>query len=107
MPVINERLGEVEIQEELGARLKMSRLGKNLSIDLLSDQTGLNRKTIMDIEAGKDARISTLLKYSRAVGLLSALGAAFPDELPEGVGLSSRGTPRVKASYYVRKKKNG
>lgn len=54
MPVIGEHLTDTEVREIVGARFKAKRLGRNITIDIISDRTGMNRKTVMDIEAGKD-----------------------------------------------------
>ena len=82
---------------EFGARLRARRLARNLTTGLLADRTGLNRKTIMDFEAGRDVRLSTVMKVLRALQLLGALNAVLPDVLPSGKALSARGQPRLRA----------
>ena len=82
---------------EIGARLRARRLERNLTTEMLAETTGLNRKTIMDLEAGRDVRLSTILKVFRAMQLLGVLNTTLPDTLPGGQALSSRGQPRMRA----------
>ena len=104
MSAIAEHLTDAEVLRVLGERLKAKRLGRNITIDFLSERTGMNRKTIMDVESGKDSRLSSVVRYLRGMSMLSTLEAAFPDELPSGDGLSSRGQPRLKASSIRRRR---
>lgn len=98
MAAITDFMTTDEIMLELGRRLKGRRLSRNVLAEQTAEQIGLNRKTIYDIEAGKDARVSSLIKLLRGLGALGALDAAVPEILPSGEGLSSRGQPRLKAS---------
>ena len=82
---------------ELGSRLRARRLERNLTTQMLADRTGLNRKTIMDLEAGRDVRLSTLIKVFRALQILGNLNLALPDTLPGHQALSVRGQPRRRA----------
>ncbi|MBU3649446.1 MAG: helix-turn-helix domain-containing protein [Limnohabitans sp.] len=82
---------------ELGARLRARRLERNITTQMLAERTGLNRKTIMDLEAGRDVRLSTVMKVFRVLQLLANLNVALPDTLPGGQALSARGQPRQRA----------
>jgi len=105
MSLMTDYMTNDEILRVLGARIKSRRLGRNIPVDQLADKSGLNRKTIMDLEAGRDVRLSSLVKLLRGLNLLATLEAAFPDVLPGGESISSRGQPRLKASG--RRRKNG
>jgi len=98
MSAITDFMTNDEIMHLLGERMRSRRLGRNIPVDLLAEKSGLNRKTIMDMEAGKDVRLSSLVKMMRGLNMLASLEAAFPDVLPGGESISSRGQPRVKAS---------
>ena len=74
--------------------------------DQLAEATGLNRKTIMELEAGRDVRLSTVIKVFRVMHLLGILNTALPDTLPGGEALSARGQPRVRAYRLTAKKTN-
>jgi transcriptional regulator with XRE-family HTH domain len=97
MTSIADFLTDKENMVELGARLRSRRLERNLSADRLAEQTGLNRKTILDLEAGRDVRLSTVLKVFRALQLLGTLNMTLPDTLPSHEALSARGQPRLRA----------
>lgn len=97
MSSIADFLTDQENMIEIGARLRARRLERNLTTEMLAETTGLNRKTIMDLEAGRDVRLSTILKVFRSMQLLGVLNTALPDTLPGGQALSSRGQPRMRA----------
>lgn len=103
MSTISDFMTNDEIMHLLGERMRSRRLARNIPVDQLADKTGLNRKTIMDLEAGRDVRLSSLVKLLRGLNTLAALEAAFPDVLPGGESISSRGQPRIKASSGRRK----
>jgi len=96
-----------EVLRELGRRFKNLRLGRNTLIDDLADRSVVNRKTILAFEEGDDIRLSSLLKVMRGLGTLSSLEAAFPDVLPGGEGISTRGQPRQKAATTGKRKQHG
>jgi transcriptional regulator with XRE-family HTH domain len=97
MTSIGDFLADFENMAEFGVRLRARRLARNLTTETLAERTGLNRKTIMDLEAGRDVRLSTVMKVLRALQLLGALNTALPDVLPSGEALSARGQPRLRA----------
>jgi transcriptional regulator with XRE-family HTH domain len=97
MAFIGDFLTDSENMSELGARIRARRLERNLTTEDIAQATGLNRKTIMELEAGRDVRLSTVIKVFRAMHLLSILNTALPDTLPGAEALSSRGQPRLRA----------
>lgn len=97
MSAIADFLTDSENMVELGSRLRSRRLERNLTTQMLAEKTGLNRKTIMELEAGHDVRLSTVIKIFRAMHLLGVLNATLPDALPSGQALSARGQPRMRA----------
>jgi len=96
MTTIVDFLADSENMAEFGSRLRARRLARNLTTEMLAARTGLNRKTIMDLEAGRDVRLRTVMKVFRALQLLGALNTALPDVL-SGEALSARGQPRLRA----------
>lgn len=98
MSIISDFQTNDEVMLLLGERIRGRRLGRNLPINQLAERCGLNRKTILELEAGRDVRLSSLIKLLRGLNMLNALEAAFPDVLPGGEALSARGQPRIKAS---------
>lgn len=97
MAAIGDFLTDSENMVEFGARIRSRRLERNLTIEMLGRKTGLNRKTIMELEAGRDVRLTTVIKLFRALHLLGILNTTLPDTLPGSEALSSRGQPRVRA----------
>ena len=104
MSAVGDFLTDQENMSELGARLRSRRLERNLTTEILAEKTVLNRKTIMDLEAGRDVRLSTVIKVFRAMHLLGTLNATLPDTLPSGQALSVRGQPRTRAYRSAIKK---
>ena len=105
MTAIGDFLTDSENMAEFGARIRSTRLDRNLTTQMLAEKTGMNRKTIMDLEAGRDVRLSTVIKVLRAMRLLGSLNAAVPDTLPGHEALSTRGQPRMRA-YQSPKRQN-
>ena len=97
MTGIGDFLTDSENMVEFGSRLRSRRLDRNVTTAMLAEKTGLNRKTIMDLEAGRDVRLSTVIKVFRAMHLLGVLNTTLPDTLPGNEALSTRGQPRIRA----------
>ena len=57
------------IQEEQTMRLRELRTAKGLSVPKLTELSGVPRRTIQDLEARGDGRISTALKLADALGV--------------------------------------
>ncbi len=86
-----------EIAAEIGARLRAKRLERNLTIEELAGRSGVGRNQVGDVEAGRDVRVSTLVKVMRALSMISNLEAAFPDALPSSDAFNARGELRQSA----------
>ena len=87
-----------EILEELGRRLRTDRLRQNMPVDELARRAGLSRNTVGNVEAGRDPRLSTVVRILRVLGKLDALDGFLP---PPSVSpmqlLQNRGRPRRRA----------
>lgn len=57
------------LQEEQTVRLKEIRTEKGLSIPKLVELSGVPRRTIQDLEARGDGRVSTAIKLADALGV--------------------------------------
>ena len=57
------------LQEEQTMRLKEIRTEKGLSVPKLVEMSGVPRRTIQDLEARGDGRISTAIKLADALGV--------------------------------------
>jgi transcriptional regulator with XRE-family HTH domain len=103
MSAISDFQTNDEILRELGARIRSRRLSRNIPVDQLAERSGLNRKTILELESGGDVRLSSLIKLLRGLNMINALEASFPDVLPGGEAILPRGQLRQKASGERRK----
>ncbi len=87
-----------EIQQEMGSRLKTYRLQRNVTIKEVSGLSGLNPNTVVNAEAGKDPRLSTLIGILRALARLEALDSFLPPpEVSPLQLLKLQGRPRQRA----------
>jgi transcriptional regulator with XRE-family HTH domain len=93
-----DHLTNDEVMQLIGSRVREIRLTQNLPIEHLAERSGLNRKTILDLEAGRDVRFSSLIKLLRGLRKLDVLEAAFPDVLPGAGGLTKRNQLRLRAN---------
>jgi len=66
------------IEEEIGKRIKKSRLSKNLTQKGLAEKAGLSRGAISKIERGKGATLSSLVEILRVLRLLDSFEQIFP-----------------------------
>ena len=67
-----------DIVQEIGSRLRAYRLQQNMTIKEISEAAGLDPNTIVNAEAGKSPRLSTLVQILRALGRLEALDSFLP-----------------------------
>lgn len=103
MSIIADHLTGLEILDVIGQRIRQRRLERNLTVDALAAHAGLNRKTILALEAGEDIRLSSAIKILRSMNMLGLLESAIPDTLPGGSALSATGQRRMRATAQRRK----
>jgi transcriptional regulator with XRE-family HTH domain len=75
--VIGDKTDE-ELASAIGGRLKAYRLSQNIRVEDVAVKTGLSRNTIMNAEAGRNPRLSTLIRLLRAYGRLDNLDSLLP-----------------------------
>ncbi len=66
-------LSDPDIVKQLGEKLKLIRLKKNITQDELAKLSGLNRATISQLENGRAATLLTLVQVLRALNKLDVL----------------------------------
>ncbi len=87
-----------EILQELGGRLRTYRLQQNLPIEDVAKRAGVSRNTVGNAEAGRDPRLSTLVRILRVLGKLDALDSFLPPPTVSPMQLlEMKGKPRQRA----------
>lgn len=86
-----------QLMAELGRRIKALRLQHNISVFELAERAGLNRNTVVNVEAGANPRLESLVRVLRALGRLEALDAFLPPPPVSPIAL-------VKAAGRVRRR---
>ena len=98
MPNMISARSNDEILAELGSRLRSHRLRQNLLVEEVARQAGLSRNTVGNAEAGRDPRLSTVVRILRVLGRLDALDAFLPEPAVSPMQLlKTRGRPRRRA----------
>lgn len=96
---IDPHLTDAAVLEELGGRLRRTRLERNLSQVELAEEAGVERKAVQRIEAGESVRIVSFVRVLRALGLLDALDRLVPEPTPSPIELLKlHGRQRQRAS---------
>jgi len=71
-------LSDREILMEFGSRIRLARMKKNLTQQMLAERSGLNRSTIRDLENGHSVNLLSLLQLLRSLELLEQLNLLLP-----------------------------
>ncbi|MBA3866572.1 MAG: helix-turn-helix transcriptional regulator [Solirubrobacterales bacterium] len=95
---ISARNTNSAVLEELGARLRRTRLDRNLNQAKLAEEAGIGRATLQRIEEGKSASLTNLISVLRALDLLDGLDRLVPEPSPSPIDeLKRRGRQRRRA----------
>lgn len=98
MPTITAQTTDDEILHELGKRLRAYRLQQNLSVAVVAERAGLNPNTVVNAEAGKNSRLTTILRLLRVYGRIETANAFLPPPQVSPLQLARRkGRPRQRA----------
>ena len=71
-------LTDLEMLSEFGARIRLARIERNLTQQMLADRSGLNRSTIRDLENGRSVNLLSLMQLLRSMELLEKLNLLLP-----------------------------
>lgn len=71
-------LSDPEILVEFGSRIRLVRIEKNLTQQMLAERSGLNRSTIRDLENGGSVNLMSLMQLLRSLELLHRLDLFLP-----------------------------
>ncbi|HEY1794380.1 MAG TPA: helix-turn-helix domain-containing protein [Opitutaceae bacterium] len=97
---IEPQTSDASILEEIGRRLRASRLGRNLTQQGLATESGVAKRTVERIEAGELATaISSYVRVCRALGILARFEMLLPLPPPSPIEqLKLHGKARRRAS---------
>jgi transcriptional regulator with XRE-family HTH domain len=71
-------LTDPEVLYEFGARIRLARMERNLTQQMLADRSGLSRSTIRDVENGGSVTLLSLMQLLRSLELLNRLDQLLP-----------------------------
>jgi transcriptional regulator with XRE-family HTH domain len=84
---------------ELGRRVGLERLGRDLTQKDLATQAGVARITVARLEAGESVKLESFIRVLRALDLLGALNRLLPEAAPSPIArLSAKDGERRRAS---------
>jgi transcriptional regulator with XRE-family HTH domain len=88
------------ILQELGERISVARLERNLTQAALAEQAGVSKRTVERLESGEVAtHLSGFVRVCRALGLVDRLEALVPEPVPSPIAqLKLQGKLRQRAS---------
>lgn len=71
-------LSDPEVLSEFGTRIRLARIERNLTQQMLADRSGLNRSTIRDLENGASVNLLSLMQLLRSLEMLDRLDLLLP-----------------------------
>ena len=71
-------LSDLEVLGEFGTRIRLARMERNLTQQMLADRSGLNRCTIRDLENGASVNLLSLIQLLRSLEMLDRLDLLLP-----------------------------
>ena len=77
-----QALSDTQVVERLGAELRRMRLERNLSQVEVAMRAGLDRITVVKLEAGRAVTLLTVVQVLRAIGRLDLLDAFHQEPQP-------------------------
>ncbi len=95
---INYYSGTDEIMTELGARIRSARVDMNITQDMMAERTNLSKRTISNLENGKDVSLHTLIEVLRALDRVQGFDALIPEVTFRPSQMLSEMKPRERAS---------
>ena len=95
-----------ELLSIIGSRVKDFRIGMNLTQEDLALDTGLSLRTIINIETGKDVKLTSLLYVLRKFSLIQNLDGLIPDQETRPSDMHYLGKKRERVRRSKKSEKN-
>lgn len=96
----SSQLTDEAVLTELGRRLARTRLERNLTQAELGDEAGVGLATVQRLEGGQPAKLTSLIRVLRVLGLLEALELLVPEPTPSPIErLKLQGKQRQRAAH--------
>ncbi len=73
------------VLRELGSRLARTRLERNTSQEQLAREAAVAKSTVERVEAGREVKLTSLIRILRALGQLDVLDRLIPEPLPSPI----------------------
>jgi len=89
------------ILKELGERLKMYRVGLNITQKEMAEKSGLSVRTISNIESGCDVTVGSVLQYLTVVRLVGNIDHLIPESQLTPIDIMEGRTKRKRAGSKV------
>ncbi len=93
----------LELQQDIGNKLRKLRLKRNMPRQVLADEAGISIGSVVQAEAGKDIRLSTLLSILRVLGGLDRAVNLIPSITLSPLEIIDHGKERLKARRFGKK----
>ncbi|MFT3885102.1 MAG: helix-turn-helix domain-containing protein [Flavobacteriales bacterium] len=93
-------LTDKEVLEKLGTEVRRMRLERNLTQSVVAERAGVDRTTVVKIEAGKASHLLNLIQVLRAIGRLDVL-----DNFHEEPHLTPMMALEQEAKYHRKQRK--
>ena len=84
---IDTSLPDDAILAEIGQRLQQHRLDLELTQAELAEQSGVSKRTVERLEAGKSVQLGNLIRVLRTLDLLTSLDGLAPESGPRPIDL--------------------
>lgn len=96
----DSQLTDDAVLAELGRRVARTRLERNLTQAELGDEAGIGLATVQRLEGGRPAKLTSLIRVLRILGLLEALELLVPEPTPSPLErLKLQGRQRQRAAH--------
>ena len=82
--MITEYASNMEIQRELGQRIRNLRLSMDITQAELARRAGISLKTVGNLESGKDVSLRVLIEALRVLGVVTRLDLLVPQAETRG-----------------------